>query len=77
MSTIDTILELLGDGLWHELSEITEKSQLETFKVELVTSFLAEYSFVVLNKEQRKTKLTPTLYRFLNNIQRIEEKEAN
>jgi DNA-binding IclR family transcriptional regulator len=73
---IDEILDVLKNGKWHNLKEISEKTHLQGLKVELLTQFLAEYDFIELNKKEHKTKLTPSLLGFLRKIQDIEEKEG-
>jgi len=73
---IDEILDVLKNGKWHDLKEISEKTQLQGLKVELLTDFLAEYDFIKLNKKEHKTRLTQPLLDFLRKIQGIEEKEG-
>jgi len=73
---IDNILEVLRNGEWHELKEIADKTRLHEFKVEIVTSFLAEYDFLELDKKGRKIKLSPQLLLFLKKIEDIELEEA-
>jgi hypothetical protein len=75
MSAIDEILWLLKDGRWHELEEITKKLALLKIKAELAVSFLAEYDFIQLNKNNRRVKLQPSTLEFLKEIQHL-EKEA-
>jgi len=69
---VDEILELLKNGEWHGLREIADKTQLREFKVELITSFLAEYDFLEFNKKEKKIKLSPQLLLFLKKIEDIE-----
>lgn len=73
MLVIDEIMELLKDGKWHGMNEVTEKSRLSEFKAETVMSFLAEYDFIQLDKERRKARLTPPTLDFLEEIQRVEK----
>ena len=68
MSAIDEILELLEDGKWHDIKEITKKSNLQEFKVEMICGFLSEYAFIDFDKEQQKTKLTTTTLKFIEKI---------
>ena len=72
MLATDQILDLLRNGEWHELREIAEKAQLHEVKVEIITSFLAEYNFLKFDKEEKKTKLSPQLQLFLKKIKDIE-----
>lgn len=72
MSAIDEILGLLKDGKWHGLNEIMEEFRITRFKAETITNFLAEYSFIQLDKERQRARLTPPALTFLKKIQRIE-----
>ena len=76
MSTIDDILWLLKDGKWHNLEEITINLALPKTKTDLAVSFLAEYNFIQLNKNNERAKLQPSTLEFLNEIQQL-EKEAS
>jgi len=73
---IDEILDVLKNGKWHNLKEISEKTQLQGVKVELLTEFLAEYDFIELNKKEHKTRLAPPLLNFLRKIRDLEERES-
>jgi len=77
LSKIDEILDVLKNGKWHDLKEISDKTHLQGLKVELLTEFLAEYDFIELNKKEHKTKLAPPLLDFLRKIRNLEEKEEN
>jgi len=70
---IDEILELLKNGEWHELKQIAKEAQLQEFKVELITSFLAEYDFLEFDKKEKKIKLSPQLLHFLKKIEHAEQ----
>ncbi len=76
MLAIDKVLELLRNGQWHNIREIAEKTRMHEFKVELITSFLVEYDFLELDKEEKKIKLSPQLQLFLNKIEDIEHGPA-
>ena len=73
MLAIDQILDLLKNGEWHELKEITDKTRLQELKVEIITSFLAEYDFLEFDKKEKKIKLSPQLLLFLRKIGNIEQ----
>jgi len=73
---IDEILQLLKNGEWHGLREIVDKTRLHEFKVELITSFLAEYDFLEFDKREKKIKLSLQLLLFLKKIEDIEREEA-
>lgn len=72
MVAIDEILVLLMNGEWHRVKEIANKAQLEEVKVELITSFLAEYDFLKFDRKAMKVKLSPQLKLFLSKIQDID-----
>ncbi len=73
MSAIDGILELLDDGKWHDVTEAVKKYSLHEPKVEIILRFLAEYKFIILNKEQKKAKLTPRMLKFVKETQSFEK----
>ena len=74
MST-ETILQLLENGKWHYLKDITEKTRINSFKIESVTKFLAKYNFVKLDEAEQKVKLDPHTNRFLKRIRQLENEE--
>ena len=78
LSTIDEILRALKDGKWHNLTEITEKwpSPKPGSRIEIALSFLREYSFIQVNDTEQKTKLSPLMLEFIEEIQSLEEEEA-
>lgn len=76
MSTLDDILELLEDGKWHDLKETTEKHRLSKSKLEMILGFLAQYKFIILNKERQKAKLNPTMLKFIKETEMLEKKDA-
>ena len=73
MSAIDEILWLLKDGEWHDLKEIAKKLALAKIKAEIAVSFLGEYNFIQLNKNDGRVKLQPSILEFLEEIQRLEK----
>lgn len=73
---INVIFNLLEDGKWHSLTEITDKSGLHEFKLEIVTNFLAEYDFIELDKTKRNVRLAVSIVDFLKKIKHIEKDEG-
>ena len=51
------ILEMLGDGKWHEIEELQLMLGLNEHKVQEITTFLNKYDFVKIDKEHRKVKI--------------------
>jgi len=76
LSKIDEILDLLKNGRWHALKEISEKTLLHENKIELLTGFLAEFNFIELNTKEHKTRLTPSLLDFLKKVRDLEKNEG-
>ncbi len=61
----ESIIELLRDGKWHTLEEISRKTRLHEFKIEILTDFLADYSFIEFNKKERRAKSSKAFTDFL------------
>lgn len=76
MEMINVIFNMLEDGEWHSLTEITDKSGLHEFKLEIVTNFLAEYDFIELDKTKRNVRLAVSVVDFLKKIKHIEKDEG-
>ena len=68
----ETILDLLENGKWHYIKDITEKAQMNPQMVETVTRFLAKYNFVKLDKREQKVKLDQPTKRFFKKIRQLE-----
>jgi len=75
MWQIDEILQLLKDGKWHNLREITRKTPLNALTVQLMINFLTSNGFIESDENGWKVKLHPTTLTFLNDIQSIEEED--
>jgi hypothetical protein len=69
LAIVDEIFHTLQNGKWHDLEEVSEKTQLSVFKLELLTNFLAEYEFIELDRKKQRTRLTPSLLNFIREIQ--------
>ncbi len=65
---IENIFELLKDGKWHTIQEISEKTNLHEFRVEIMTQFLADYSFIRFKKGEKRAKLTTIFADFLKKL---------
>ncbi|PVX26425.1 MAG: hypothetical protein CW716_05970 [Candidatus Bathyarchaeum sp.] len=71
----DTILELLENGKWHYLKDIEKKTQLNSWKLETVTRFLATYNFVKLDEAEQRVKIDSPTNKFLKRIRKLEKEE--
>ena len=72
MSTIDKFLDLLQDGLWHDLQATVQKVELSPAKAEMVISFLNEYGFIKLSENTQQIKLQHLTLDFFTQIQQLE-----
>jgi len=75
LPAIDQILELLWNGEWHGLPEITDKTGGQEFRVLLITSFLSEYNFLEFNERETKIRLSSELLLFMRKIREIEHED--
>jgi len=71
----EIILQLLENGKWHYLKDIPKQTCLNSFKVEYVTNFLAQYNLIKLDKTKQKIKLNSPTTVFLKKIRQIETEE--
>ncbi len=62
---IDNLIELLKDGKWHTVEELSQKTKLHEFKLAVLFDFLADYSFLRIDKRDRKAKLSRVFLEFL------------
>lgn len=76
MTPVDSLLEALKNGEWHGFKEVGNKTKLQEFTVEVITSFLAEYDFLELNRKEKKVRMSPELRHFLERIEGIDRDEA-
>lgn len=77
MLAIDKIFEILDNGNWHNLTEVAEKTGTQKSKVELISSFLANYDFLEFDKKAERVRLSNQLQIFLRTIREIEREEAD
>jgi len=77
MLVIDKIFEVLDNGDWHKLTEVAEKTGTQKSKVELISSFLANYDFLEFDKKAERVRLSNQLQIFLRMIRKIEQEEVD
>jgi DNA-binding IclR family transcriptional regulator len=65
VSKITMILEMLGDGKWHEVEELQLMLGLNEHEVQGITMFLNKYDFVEIDKEHRKVKINRNFQKLL------------
>lgn len=71
----ETILQLLENRRWHNISDISKETKLNVFNVEQIARFLEKYNFVKINEATQKVKLNPTMSKFLKKIRQLETEE--
>jgi len=76
MLEIDKIFEILDDGDWHKLTEVAEKTGTQKSKVELISSFLANYDFLEFDKNSGKIRLSAQVQIFLEKIRKAEQEQG-
>ena len=59
------ILDLLSDGKWHGIEELTRKSGLDSWEVEEILSFLDKYEFAKVDFENGKVKINKAFQKLL------------
>jgi hypothetical protein len=64
-ATTEILIELLKDGKWHTLEEMSRRARLHEFKVQVLAEFLADYSFLELNKKERRARSSKAFETFL------------
>jgi hypothetical protein len=72
---IDELLELLKDGAWHHLSEITSKTPLQERQAKLILDFLSTHQFIKVDRKSQQVKLCRLTLEFLKEPQPIDEEE--
>jgi len=60
------ILETLGDGKWHPIKEIQQKTKLDDNQIHQVIEFLERYYFISVDKMTKKVMLDKTVQKFLH-----------
>jgi len=53
MST-ELILQILENGKWHYIKNISKEARINQFKVDYITKFLIKYNFVTLYVAEQK-----------------------
>ena len=56
-SKIASILEILGDGKWHRLSEIQQRIKTSRNNTKRIAEFLSEYEFIVIDQTRERIRL--------------------
>ena len=76
MLSLDKILLILKDGNWHSIQSISESINVPQDKMTHIIGFLTEFDFIQLDNTQKKVKLQPPLFKFINELARLEQETA-
>lgn len=69
LQEIEEVISLIKNGQWHTLEDIINKAKLPQPKTKEILQFLADHNFIDLDNEQRRTKVTMSLAKFLKEDQ--------
>jgi len=64
-SKLQGILELLGDGRFHELNELQKETELSEKQTREIVAFLTEYGFVETNNGNEKVRISKAARKLL------------
>jgi hypothetical protein len=64
-SKISIVLEVLGDGKWHDLGDIRQQTYLTSDEMMEIANFLAKYGFAEVDTGNQRVKINPAFKRIL------------
>jgi len=64
-SKITMIIEILSDGKWHGIEELRQRMELDEYKVQEIATFLNRYDFAMIDRANRKVKISRNFQKFL------------
>jgi hypothetical protein len=64
-SKIDQVLEILGDGEWHNLMELQDEIGVSNGRVLEILGFLSKYEFVKIDFAKEKARITKNAQEFM------------
>jgi predicted transcriptional regulator len=73
MLSLDKILLILKDGNWHSIQALSENINIPQNKLTHIIDFLTEFDFIQLDDTQKKAKLQKPLFKFINELARLEQ----
>ncbi|MBT0159867.1 hypothetical protein G4O51_07770 [Candidatus Bathyarchaeota archaeon A05DMB-2] len=66
MSKVDLVLELLGDGGWHEITELQQSLTLDEREVQEILAFLGTYELAEVDAEKGRVRISRDFQKLLN-----------
>lgn len=71
-SQIEYMIDSMKDGKWHTMIEISQKTKLHELKIVILAEFLAAYTFLHLDKAERRARLSEVFTDFLQESEKCE-----
>ena len=65
----DTILELLIDSKWHDITEVADILNQPEKQLTEALDFYVKFNFIQLDKEQKKVQIDPRILEFFKHTQ--------
>jgi hypothetical protein len=62
---ISRLLEILGDGKWHEITQLRQSMDLSDCELQEITEFLGKYDFAEINEQNKTIKINKDFKRIL------------
>ena len=68
LSEIAVVLEILGDGRWHQMEDLVLSLDLNEYKFRELTSFLNAYNFIKVDEKKGRVKINNTFKKLSNRL---------
>jgi hypothetical protein len=62
---VTRLLEILGDGKWHETDQLKQMMDLSDCEVQEITDFLGKYDFAQVDDGKKRVKINRDFKRIL------------
>ena len=59
------LLEIIGDGKWHETDQLKQSMDLSDCEVQGITDFLGKYDFAEVDDDKKRVKIKKDFKRIL------------
>ncbi|MCW8802621.1 MAG: hypothetical protein OQK81_04615 [Candidatus Bathyarchaeota archaeon] len=71
----EAVLQLLENGQWHYIKDLSKLTSLANTSVDHITEFLAKYNFVKIDQTTQRIKLDTSTAAFLKKVRQLETEE--
>jgi hypothetical protein len=65
VSKVDLVLELLGDGRWHEMVEMQQSLALDEVEAKEILAFLGKYELAEVDYEKGRVRINRDFQKLL------------